>query len=106
MSMLRSDSASAVPPLKRAAAADSALASASSPWMRFVISAASRRCAERFSGAEIELMTVMWFRDLASVKAFAGADHEAAYVPQKARAVLARFDARSQHYEIRERREA
>jgi heme-degrading monooxygenase HmoA len=57
-------------------------------------------------GAEIEFMTVMWFRDLAAVKAFAGEDHEAAYVPQKARAVLARFDARSQHYEVRERREA
>ena len=57
-------------------------------------------------GAEIEFMTVMWFRDLAAVKAFAGEDHEAAYVPTKARAVLARFDPRSQHYEIRERREA
>jgi heme-degrading monooxygenase HmoA len=57
-------------------------------------------------GAEIEFMTVMWFRDLAAVKAFAGADYEAAYVPPKARAVLARFDQRSQHYEVRERREA
>ena len=57
-------------------------------------------------GAEIEFMTVMWFRDLEAVKAFAGADYEAAYVPAKARAVLARFDPRSQHYEIRERREA
>jgi hypothetical protein len=57
-------------------------------------------------GAEIEFMTVMWFRDLAAVKAFAGEDYEAAYVPPKARAVLARFDPRSQHYEIRERREA
>ena len=25
------------------------------------------------------------------------------YVPEKARAVLSRFDARSQHYEVRER---
>ena len=57
-------------------------------------------------GAEIEFMTVMWFRDLAAVKTFAGEDHEVAYVPPKARAVLARFDQRSQHYEIRERREA
>jgi heme-degrading monooxygenase HmoA len=57
-------------------------------------------------GPEVEFMTVMWFRDLAAVKAFAGEDYEAAYVPPKARAVLARFDARSQHYEVRERREA
>ena len=57
-------------------------------------------------GPEIEFMTVMWFRDLAAVKDFAGEEYEAAYVPAKARAVLGRFDARSQHYEIRERREA
>ncbi|MBW2443666.1 MAG: antibiotic biosynthesis monooxygenase, partial [Deltaproteobacteria bacterium] len=29
-------------------------------------------------------------------------DYERAYVPPKAREVLARFDARSRHYEIRE----
>ena len=57
-------------------------------------------------GAEIEFMTVMWFRDLAAVKAFAGENYEAAYVPARARAVLARFDQSSQHYEIRERRSA
>lgn len=38
------------------------------------------------------------------MKAFAGEDHETAYVPAKARQVLARFDARSQHYELREAR--
>jgi hypothetical protein len=37
------------------------------------------------------------------VKAFAGDDYETAYVPAEARAVLARFDDRSQHYEVRER---
>jgi hypothetical protein len=38
-----------------------------------------------------------------AVKRFAGEDHERAYVPQKAWQVLARFDERSQHYEIKER---
>lgn len=57
----------------------------------------------RDQGAEIEFMTVMWFQDVAAVKAFAGEDYEAAYVPAKARALLARFDERSQHYDIRER---
>jgi hypothetical protein len=33
---------------------------------------------------------------------FAGEDYEKSYVPQKAREVLARFDERSQHYEVRE----
>ena len=31
--------------------------------------------------------------------AFAGEDHEAAYVPSRSRAVLARFDERSTHYD-------
>ena len=56
--------------------------------------------------AEVEFMTIMWFRDIEAVKAFAGADYKAAYVPAKARAVLTRFDECSQHYEIRERCDA
>jgi len=58
------------------------------------------------AGSEVEFVTVMWFDSLDDVKAFAGEDHETAYVPDKARAVLKRFDARSQHYEVRERRDA
>jgi antibiotic biosynthesis monooxygenase (ABM) superfamily enzyme len=54
-------------------------------------------------GVEVEFVTVMWFDSLEAVRAFAGPDYEAAVVPSKARAVLARFDARSQHYEVRER---
>ena len=45
----------------------------------------------------------MWFDDIESVRAFAGTDYEAAVVPPKARALLTRFDERSQHYEVRER---
>ena len=53
-------------------------------------------------GAEVEFITIMFFDSIASVRQFAGDDYEKAYVPAKAREVLARFDARSQHYEIRE----
>ncbi len=60
----------------------------------------------RASGAEVEFITMMWFDTLDAVKAFAGEDYETAVVPPAARVVLARFDARSQHYEVRERREA
>ena len=56
-------------------------------------------------GAEVEFVTMMWFDSWDAVKAFAGEDYEAAYVPAKAREVLARFDARSQHYEIRDSRD-
>ena len=51
--------------------------------------------------AEVEFITVMWFDSLEAVRAFAGEDYEAAVVPPKARALLARFDARSQHYQVR-----
>lgn len=54
-------------------------------------------------GREAEFVTVMWFDSLDAVRVFAGPDHEAAVVPPKARALLARFDERSQHYEVRER---
>jgi hypothetical protein len=40
------------------------------------------------------------------VKTFAGEDYETAYVPAKARQLLARFDDRSQHYDLREARES
>ena len=52
---------------------------------------------------EVEFITIMWFDSWDAVKQFAGEDYEHAYVPPKAREVLARFDAHSQHYEIRER---
>lgn len=51
---------------------------------------------------EVEFITIMWFDTIDSVRAFAGEDYELAVVPPKARAVLKRFDERSQHYEIRE----
>jgi heme-degrading monooxygenase HmoA len=53
-------------------------------------------------GDEMEFVTIMWFDSWQAVKDFAGEDHEVAYVPAKARQVLARFDDRSQHFEIRE----
>ena len=52
---------------------------------------------------EVEFITIMWFDSLDAVRAFAGEDYEVAVVPPKARAVLSRFDARSQHYEVREK---
>lgn len=50
---------------------------------------------------QVEFATIMHFDSLDAVKAFAGEDHERAYVPASARAVLARFDERSQHYEVK-----
>ncbi len=50
---------------------------------------------------DVEFITIMWFDSLDAVRVFAGDDYEVAVVPDKARAVLKRFDARSQHYEVR-----
>jgi heme-degrading monooxygenase HmoA len=55
----------------------------------------------RNAGKEVEFVTIMWFDSLDAVREFAGEDYEAAVVPQKARALLSRFDERSQHYEMK-----
>ena len=57
-------------------------------------------------GDEVEFVTVMWFDSIEAVRAFAGEDYEVAVVPAKARALLSRFDARSQHYEVKVDRQA
>ena len=51
--------------------------------------------------SDVEFITIMWFESWPAVKQFAGEDYEQAVVPPKARALLARFDQRSQHYEVR-----
>ena len=55
----------------------------------------------RDMGDEVEFVTIMRFDTLEAVLNFAGEDFEAAVVPPKARALLTRFDKRSQHYEVR-----
>jgi antibiotic biosynthesis monooxygenase (ABM) superfamily enzyme len=55
----------------------------------------------REHGGEVEFVTIMYFDSLDAVREFAGEDYEAAVVPPKARAVLAHYDACSQHYEVR-----
>ena len=52
-------------------------------------------------GDEVEFVTTMRFASWDAVKAFAGPDWEVSVVPPAARAVLARFDAKAQHYEVR-----
>lgn len=57
-------------------------------------------------GGEVEFVTIMRFDSIEAVRAFAGEDYEAAVVPPKARALLSRYDGRSQHYEVRAERQA
>jgi hypothetical protein len=53
---------------------------------------------------EVEFVTLMWFDDVDSIRAFVGGDYEVSHVPPAARAVLARHDERSAHYEVLDRR--
>ena len=53
---------------------------------------------------EVEFQTIMWFKDLPSIVAFVGPDPEVSHVPEAARAVLSRFDLRSVHFEVIDRR--
>ena len=50
---------------------------------------------------EVEFVTIMWFDSIEAIRAFAGEDYEIAVVPPKAKALLSRFNARSQHYEVK-----
>jgi heme-degrading monooxygenase HmoA len=49
---------------------------------------------------EVEFITIMLFESIDAIKIFAGEDYEKAVVPEKARALLKRFDKISQHYEL------
>ena len=53
----------------------------------------------------VEFATLMWFDDLAAVRRFVGDDYEVAHVPERAREVLSRFDERSTHFEVIDRRD-
>jgi heme-degrading monooxygenase HmoA len=61
---------------------------------------ASAYLLRREADGKSEFVTVTLWESLDAVRAFAGADHEAAVVPPEARALLDRFDKRSVHYEI------
>ena len=54
--------------------------------------------------SEVEFVTIMWFDCEQSIVAFVGVDATVSHVPAQAREVLARFDARSQHYTVLDRR--
>ena len=60
----------------------------------------------RSVGDEAEFVTLMRFRSLDDVRTFAGDEYETAYVPDAARAVLARFEERASHYDLVEERAA
>ena len=57
------------------------------------------RHVEDTSADEVRFVTVLWFDSLDQVRAFTGEDYAVAHVPAEARRLLARYDARSEHYD-------
>ena len=51
---------------------------------------------------ETEFVTMMWFTSIDAVRAFAGDDYTRSVVPPKAQELLARYDQRSSHFEVKE----
>src|SRR5690625_1977954 len=49
---------------------------------------------------EVEFATVMTFDSEADIRAFAGNDPTTAYVPERARTMLSRWDEHCRHYEV------
>ena len=60
---------------------------------------------KRDLGEEVEFQTLMWFDSLEAIIAFMGEDYAVSHVPPAAQAVLTRFDDRTAHYEVVDRRE-
>jgi heme-degrading monooxygenase HmoA len=54
----------------------------------------------REDGDEVAFVTITRFESLDAVRQFAGDDYEVAVIEPEARALLTRFDERSEHYEI------
>jgi heme-degrading monooxygenase HmoA len=54
----------------------------------------------RLVGDEVEFITIILWDSLADIRAVAGADYEAAVIPEERKRVLLRWDSRAAHYEV------
>jgi heme-degrading monooxygenase HmoA len=50
---------------------------------------------------DVEFVTIARFESRAGVRAFAGEDYERAHVPDRAKELLASYEATADHYEVR-----
>jgi heme-degrading monooxygenase HmoA len=61
---------------------------------------AGARLLRRQDGDEVMFTSIVFFENLADVRAFAGEDYERAVVEEAARRVLTRWDDRVTHHEV------
>jgi len=52
------------------------------------------------SAVEVEFFLMLEFESLADVKAFAGENYETAFIPEKAKTLLKRYDTKAEHFEL------
>lgn len=55
----------------------------------------------RDAGAEVEFLTMVWFDSIDSVRGFAGENYETPVITEKAASLLARYDGRCRHYDLK-----
>lgn len=51
---------------------------------------------------EVQFFLVLQFRSLDAVKKFAGEDYQRAYIPEKAKQLLKRYDSTASHFELKQ----
>ena len=51
---------------------------------------------------EVQFFLVLKFSTLDAVKKFAGADYQKAYIPEKAKQLLERYDSTASHFELKQ----
>ena len=56
----------------------------------------------RDSTAEVQFFLVLQFRSIDAVKKFAGEDYQQAYIPEKAKQLLSRYDKTAEHFELKQ----
>ncbi len=54
----------------------------------------------RDAGNEVEFITIMLWKSIDAIRAFAGPDFETSIIPEERRKYLSRHDAKALHYEI------
>lgn len=52
------------------------------------------------SQEEVEFLVMMQFDAIDAIKEFAGEDYETAFIPEKAKRLLHRYESKAKHYEL------
>ncbi|MCE2613205.1 antibiotic biosynthesis monooxygenase [Flavobacteriaceae bacterium D16] len=56
----------------------------------------------RDSASEVQFFLVLQFSSIEAVKKFAGEDYQQAYIPERAKQLLSRYDKTAEHFELKQ----